>query len=171
MTLDVVSFKDVNCDTEPTSTTALDWRAQTPILGARISRVLESCVIGDDYLPSRINWVVQSSAVDYLHLLLVAADHQMEEMGIKERRFVISIHDEVRYYFYFNKSIFIRCTDVCHKIGSSKLEQCARDTFYFTQKFLKNQKGFLCATGLRKEQVKLRLTMTSRAVERRRGSG
>ena len=134
MTLDVVSFKDVNCDTEPTSTTALDWRAQTPILGARISRVLESCVIGDDYLPSRINWVVQSSAVDYLHLLLVAADHQMEEMGIKERRFVISIHDEVRYYFYFNKSIFIRCTDVCHKIGSSKLEQCARDTFYFPQK-------------------------------------
>merc|ERR1711974_12886 len=44
-----------------------------------------------------MGWVVQSSAVDYLHLLLVAADHQMDVMGIKERRFVISIHDEVRY--------------------------------------------------------------------------
>ena len=39
---------------------------------------------------------LQSSAVDYLHLLLVAADWHMEEMGIHERRFVISIHDEVR---------------------------------------------------------------------------
>ena len=38
---------------------ALDWRAKTPVLGSRISRVLESKVIGADYLPSRINWVVQ----------------------------------------------------------------------------------------------------------------
>ena len=29
-------------------------------------------MVGTDYLPSRVNWVVQSSAVDYLHLLLVA---------------------------------------------------------------------------------------------------
>ena len=32
----------------------------------------ESEMVGTDYLPSRVNWVVQSSAVDYLHLLLVA---------------------------------------------------------------------------------------------------
>ena len=102
---------EIECDSDPTSTTALDWRAQTPVLGARVSRVLESNVIGDDYLPSRINWVVQSSAVDYLHLLLVAADHHMDEMGIKERRFVISIHDEVRYNYNW-KSFFIRCTAV-----------------------------------------------------------
>ena len=38
---------------------ALEWGAKTPVLGSRISRVLESKVIGADYLPSRINWVVQ----------------------------------------------------------------------------------------------------------------
>jgi len=76
---------------------ALAFRAKTPVLGARISRVLESEKVGVDYLPSRINWVVQSSAVDYLHLLLVAVQWQMNEANIRGGRFVISIHDEVRY--------------------------------------------------------------------------
>ena len=44
----------------------------------------------------RINWVVQSSAVDYLHLLLSAMQWLFSELNI-EGRFVISIHDEVRY--------------------------------------------------------------------------
>jgi len=43
--------------------------------------------------------VVQSSAVDYLHLLLVAMKWLMGEecYNIEEGRFVISTHDEVRY--------------------------------------------------------------------------
>ena len=51
---------------------ALGWAPETPVLGCKISRCLESEMVGTDYLPSRVNWVVQSSAVDYLHLLLVA---------------------------------------------------------------------------------------------------
>ena len=51
---------------------ALGWAPATPVLGCKISRCLESEMVGADYLPSRVNWVVQSSAVDYLHLLLVA---------------------------------------------------------------------------------------------------
>ena len=51
---------------------ALGWAPETPVLGCKISRCLESEMVGADYLPSRVNWVVQSSAVDYLHLLLVA---------------------------------------------------------------------------------------------------
>uniref|UniRef100_A0A673MKI6 DNA polymerase subunit gamma-1 n=1 Tax=Sinocyclocheilus rhinocerous TaxID=307959 RepID=A0A673MKI6_9TELE len=43
-----------------------------------------------------INWVVQSSAVDYLHLMLVAMRWLFEEHNI-DGRFCISIHDEVRY--------------------------------------------------------------------------
>jgi len=74
----------------------MEWEPQTPVLGCRISRVLESKVVGKDYLPSRINWVIQSSAVDYLHLFLVSARWFMEELGVKGR-FVISIHDEIRY--------------------------------------------------------------------------
>ena len=44
----------------------------------------------------RINWVVQSSAVDFLHLLLVTVEWLFREMGVRGR-FVISIHDEIRY--------------------------------------------------------------------------
>ena len=77
---------------------ALQWKPKTPVLGCQISRVLESEKVGIDYLPSRINWVVQSSAVDYLHLLLVAMRWQMKQSGLLDHgRFVISIHDEVRY--------------------------------------------------------------------------
>lgn len=43
-----------------------------------------------------MNWVVQSSAVDYLHLMLVSMKWLCEEFGI-DGRFCISIHDEVRY--------------------------------------------------------------------------
>ena len=45
---------------------------------------------------NRINWVVQSSAVDFLHLLLVSVEWLFREIGVRGR-FVISIHDEIRY--------------------------------------------------------------------------
>ena len=45
---------------------------QTPVLGCRISRALEPANVGREFMTSRINWVVQSSAVDYLHLMVVA---------------------------------------------------------------------------------------------------
>lgn len=48
------------------------------------------------FITSRVNWVVQSSAVDYLHLMLVAMKWLCEEHDI-DGRFCISIHDEVRY--------------------------------------------------------------------------
>lgn len=48
------------------------------------------------FITSRVNWVVQSSAVDYLHLMLVAMKWLFEEHDI-DGRFCISIHDEVRY--------------------------------------------------------------------------
>uniref|UniRef100_A0A0N5AUE9 Mitochondrial DNA polymerase catalytic subunit n=1 Tax=Syphacia muris TaxID=451379 RepID=A0A0N5AUE9_9BILA len=48
------------------------------------------------YRRSIINWVVQSSAVDFLHLLLSCMKWLCTEYEI-EARFVISIHDEIRY--------------------------------------------------------------------------
>lgn len=47
-------------------------------------------------MTSRVNWVVQSSAVDYLHLMLVSMRWLIDEFDI-DARFSISIHDEVRY--------------------------------------------------------------------------
>ncbi|KAF8609716.1 hypothetical protein BDV93DRAFT_602342 [Ceratobasidium sp. AG-I] len=51
---------------------------------------------GEDYMTSRINWVVQSSGVDYLHMLIVSVDYLIKTYDLKAR-YLISIHDEVRY--------------------------------------------------------------------------
>ena len=60
-------------------------------------------------MKSRVNWVVQSSGVDYLHLLLVSMKFLAEILNIDgiptidlqliilKVRFCISIHDEVRF--------------------------------------------------------------------------
>lgn len=47
-------------------------------------------------MTSRVNWAVQSSGVDYLHLLLVSMDYLMRRLDI-DGRFLLSIHDEVRF--------------------------------------------------------------------------
>ncbi|NXD15849.1 DPOG1 polymerase, partial [Nothocercus nigrocapillus] len=75
---------------------ALSPSPQTPVLGCHISRALEPAVAKGEFLTSRVNWVVQSSAVDYLHLMLVSMKWLFEEFNINGR-FCISIHDEVRY--------------------------------------------------------------------------
>lgn len=72
---------------------------QTPALGCGVTSALTKKHLpnsGDDYMTSRINWVVQSSGVDYLHMLIVAVDYLIETYQI-DARYLISIHDEVRY--------------------------------------------------------------------------
>lgn len=71
-------------------------RPATPVLNCRISRALEPSAVQEEFITSRVNWVVQSSAVDYLHLMLVSMRWLFEEHDI-DGRFCISIHDEVRY--------------------------------------------------------------------------
>lgn len=75
---------------------ATSEKPKTPILKCRISRALEPKVVGHDYMTSRINWVVQSSAVDFLHILLVCMKWLMDKFEI-QGRFSISIHDEIRF--------------------------------------------------------------------------
>ncbi|XP_011190745.1 DNA polymerase subunit gamma-1, mitochondrial [Zeugodacus cucurbitae] len=67
---------------------------KTPFLNCRLSRALE-VNNGDEnrFLPTRINWVVQSGAVDFLHLMLVC----MRWLMGAQVRFSLSFHDEVRY--------------------------------------------------------------------------
>ncbi|WAR00192.1 DPOG1-like protein, partial [Mya arenaria] len=71
---------------------------QTPVLGCHISKSLEPDTVFGEFMTSRINWVVQSSAVDYLHLMLVSMQWLFEEYGINGR-FAISIHDESVAFF------------------------------------------------------------------------
>ncbi|OJT07668.1 DNA polymerase gamma, mitochondrial [Trametes pubescens] len=79
---------------------ALSDRPQTPALGCGITYALSKEYLpvgfGSDYMPSRINWVVQSSGVDYLHLLIVSMEHLIAKYNI-QARYLISVHDELRY--------------------------------------------------------------------------
>ncbi|CDO71037.1 hypothetical protein BN946_scf184844.g41 [Trametes cinnabarina] len=79
---------------------ALSDKPQTPALGCGITYALSKDYLpakfGSDYMPSRINWVVQSSGVDYLHLLIVSMEHLIAKYNI-QARYLISVHDELRY--------------------------------------------------------------------------
>lgn len=70
---------------------------KTPVLGAGITAALNRTNLNSKtFLPSRINWAIQSSGVDYLHLLLVSMEYLTKFYGI-DARLAITVHDEVRY--------------------------------------------------------------------------
>jgi DNA polymerase gamma 1 len=75
---------------------ALSKDPKTPVLSCSITDALKPKYTGTQFLTSRINWVVQSSGVDYLHLLIVSMAHLIERYDINAR-FMLSVHDEVRY--------------------------------------------------------------------------
>ena len=77
---------------------------KTPALGCGVTDALTKKYLlgegrrkaGQEFIPSRINWVVQSSGVDYLHLLLVSMEYLTKRFAI-DARYMISVHDEIRY--------------------------------------------------------------------------
>ncbi|EJD06109.1 uncharacterized protein FOMMEDRAFT_153471 [Fomitiporia mediterranea MF3/22] len=79
---------------------AMSDKPRTPALGCGVTYALSKEYLpagfGTDYMTSRINWVVQSSGVDYLHLLIVSMEHLIAKYDIKAR-YLMSVHDELRY--------------------------------------------------------------------------
>ncbi|RAL14633.1 DNA-directed DNA polymerase gamma MIP1 [Aspergillus homomorphus CBS 101889] len=72
-------------------------RPRTPALGAGITEALMRRFINKgSFMTSRINWAIQSSGVDYLHLLIVAMDYLIRRFNIAAR-VAITVHDEIRY--------------------------------------------------------------------------
>ncbi|KAF4123137.1 DNA polymerase gamma 1 [Geosmithia morbida] len=72
-------------------------RPRTPVLGAGITEALMGRFVSKGgYLTSRINWAIQSSGVDYLHLLIVGMDYLTRRFNI-DARVAITVHDEIRY--------------------------------------------------------------------------
>ena len=70
---------------------------KTPVLGAGITAALTRTNLNSkSFLPSRINWAIQSSGVDYLHLLLVSMEYLCKVYNV-DARLAITVHDEVRY--------------------------------------------------------------------------
>lgn len=86
----------------------------TPFLNARLSRAMETTNTDDDdkFLPTKINWVVQSGAVDFLHLMLVSMRWLMRDNA----RFCLSFHDEVRYLvpskYKYNAALAMHVTNL-----------------------------------------------------------
>lgn len=70
--------------------------SRTPVLSAEISDALISEHVDDNFITSRVNWVVQSSGVDYLHMLLVAVAYLFKHHNIPGR-VALTIHDEIRF--------------------------------------------------------------------------
>ncbi|PYH93694.1 hypothetical protein BO71DRAFT_250559 [Aspergillus ellipticus CBS 707.79] len=72
-------------------------RPRTPVLGAGITEALMRRFINKgSFMTSRINWAIQSSGVDYLHLLIVSMDYLIRRYNIAAR-LAITVHDEIRY--------------------------------------------------------------------------
>ncbi|KAF7988145.1 hypothetical protein HCN44_007639 [Aphidius gifuensis] len=85
----------------------------TPFLKSRLSRALEVDADNKDkYLPTKINWVVQSGAVDFLHLMLVSMRWLMKDNA----RFCLSFHDEIRYIvpsrYKYNAALAMHVTNL-----------------------------------------------------------
>lgn len=72
-------------------------RPRTPVLGAGITEALMRRFINQgSFMTSRINWAIQSSGVDYLHLLIVSMDYLIRRFNL-DARLAITVHDEIRY--------------------------------------------------------------------------
>ncbi|KAI9829541.1 MAG: DNA-directed DNA polymerase gamma mip1 [Phylliscum demangeonii] len=76
---------------------AEEERPRTPVLGAGITEALMRRYINKGgFMTSRINWAIQSSGVDYLHLLIISMDHLIRRYNLGAR-LAITVHDEIRY--------------------------------------------------------------------------
>lgn len=72
-------------------------RPRTPVLGAGITEALMRRFISKgSFMTSRINWAIQSSGVDYLHLLIVSMEYLCHRYNINAR-LSLTVHDEIRY--------------------------------------------------------------------------
>lgn len=70
---------------------------RTPVLAAGITEALmKKNLSANGFMPSRINWAIQSSGVDYLHLLIVSMDYLIRRYKL-DARLAITVHDELRY--------------------------------------------------------------------------
>ena len=70
---------------------------RTPVLGAGITAALKRKFLNaNTFMPSRVNWAIQSSGVDYLHLILTSVEYLCRVYGVPAR-LCLTVHDEARY--------------------------------------------------------------------------
>lgn len=110
---------------------------KTPVLGARITDALNvKNLKNNNYMTSRVNWTIQSSGVDYLHLLIISMEYLCEKYGIEDARLAITVHDELRYLVKekdkYKAALLLQISNVwtramfCEQLGIKEVPQsCA----------------------------------------------
>ncbi|EPY49764.1 DNA polymerase [Schizosaccharomyces cryophilus OY26] len=106
---------------------------RTPVLNAGITQALSTKNLSkSSFMTSRVNWAIQSSAVDYLHLLVVSMEHLTRKYNL-EARLSLTVHDEVRYFSSvrdrFRVALALQVANLwtrsffCHRLGIDELPQ------------------------------------------------
>lgn len=130
---------------------------RTPVLGAGITQALQkSNLNANSFLPSRINWAIQSSGVDYLHLLLVSMEFLCKYYAI-DARLAITVHDEVRFMtkweHRYKCAMALQIANLwtramfCHQVGIDDVPQsCAFFSAVDIDWVLRKEVNFECVT-------------------------
>lgn len=130
---------------------------RTPVLGASITDALTQKNLNkNNYLTSRINWTIQSSGVDYLHLLIVSMEYLIEKFKI-DARLMITVHDELRYFVKEDQkllcALLLQISNLwtramfCEQLGIKELPQsCAFFSEVDVDFVLRKEVGMDCVT-------------------------
>ncbi|RLV96522.1 DNA polymerase gamma [Spathaspora sp. JA1] len=141
------ALEDIACQDEP----------RTPVLGACITDALNAHNLKkNSYMTSRVNWTIQSSGVDYLHLLIVAMEYLMEEYKV-DGRLMITVHDELRYLVKekdkYKAALLLQISNVwtramfCEQLGIKEVPQsCAFFSEVDIDHVLRKEVGMDCVT-------------------------
>lgn len=109
---------------------------RTPALGAGITAALKKRNLNrNTFLPSRMNWTIQSSGVDYLHLIMSSVEYLCQVYKVPAR-LCMTVHDEVRYLCSiedkYKLGMIMQIANLwtramfCHQVGLEDLPQgCA----------------------------------------------
>ncbi|RYN71959.1 DNA polymerase gamma [Alternaria alternata] len=139
-------------------------RPRTPVLGAAITEALQRRYLTKGgFMTSRINWAIQSSGVDYLHLLIVAMDHLTRRYGL-DARLAITVHDEIRYLVKdedrYRAAMALQVANLwtramfSQQMGINELPQsCAYFSAVDVDKVLRKEVDMDCITPSNKEAI------------------
>lgn len=130
---------------------------KTPVLGASITSALTLENLNkNNYLTSRVNWTIQSSGVDYLHLLIMSMEYLIDKFKI-DARLMITVHDELRYLVKDEEkltcALLLQISNLwtramfCEQLGIKELPQsCAFFSEVDIDFILRKEVGMECIT-------------------------
>lgn len=140
-------------------------RPRTPVLGAGITEALmRRYLTKGGFMTSRINWAIQSSGVDYLHLLIVGMDYVTRRFNI-DARLAITVHDEIRYLVKeedkYRAAMALQVANVwvramfSQQMGINELPQsCAYFSAVDIDHVLRKEVDMDCVTPSHKEKIR-----------------